>query len=55
MTAAQLGFAASHYVGSQKLFLPETQALRALNPDFIMDSCSTTTSASGRRPTTTRS
>ena len=36
MTAAQLGFAASHYVGSQKLFLPETQALRALNPDFIM-------------------
>jgi hypothetical protein len=36
MTAAQLGFAASHYVGSQKLFLPETQVLRALNPDFIM-------------------
>jgi hypothetical protein len=27
---------ASHFVGSQKLFVPETEALRKLNPKFIM-------------------
>lgn len=36
LTPAQLSFAASHFVGSQKLFLPETQALRKLNPGFIV-------------------
>ena len=36
MTPAQLRFAASHYVGSQKLFVSETRALRAINPSFLM-------------------
>src|SRR5579859_2687877 len=32
MTAAQQHFAATHYAGTQKQLLPETQALRAINP-----------------------
>lgn len=36
MTTAQMKFAASHYVGSGKLLLPETRALRALNSEFIV-------------------
>ena len=36
MTPAQLQFAASHFVGSQKLLVPVTQSLRALNPGFIV-------------------
>ncbi len=36
MNAAQQQFAASHYVGTQKQLLPVTQALRALNPSFIV-------------------
>jgi hypothetical protein len=36
MNAAQLGFAASHYVGTQKQLLPVTQALRAKNPNFLV-------------------
>ena len=36
MTDAQLQFAASHYVGTQKQLLPVTQALRAANPNFLV-------------------
>ena len=36
MSDAQLRFAATHYVGTQKLFLPETQNLRTLNPAFVV-------------------
>jgi Hypothetical glycosyl hydrolase family 15 len=36
MTAQQQQFAATHYVGSQKLVLETTRALRALNPDFVV-------------------
>jgi Hypothetical glycosyl hydrolase family 15 len=36
MTAQQQGFAATHYVGSQKLVLDTTRALRALNPNFVV-------------------
>jgi len=36
MNEAQLGFAASHYVGTQKQLLPVTQALRAKNPAFLV-------------------
>ena len=36
MNQAQLQFAASHYVGTQKQLLPVTQALRALNPAFLV-------------------
>jgi Hypothetical glycosyl hydrolase family 15 len=36
MPAAQQQFAAKHYVGTEKQLLPDTQALRAINPDFIV-------------------
>jgi hypothetical protein len=36
MTSQQMSFAASHYVGTQKQLLPVTQALRALNPNFLV-------------------
>ncbi|MGA7740784.1 MAG: putative glycoside hydrolase [Polyangia bacterium] len=36
MTAQQQQFAATHYVGSQKLVLGTTRALRALNPNFVV-------------------
>lgn len=36
MTAQQTQFAATHFVGSQKLTLPITQSLRAVNPAFIV-------------------
>jgi hypothetical protein len=36
MTQAQLQFAAAHYVGTQKQLLPVTQALRAINPNFLV-------------------
>ena len=36
MTAQQQQFAAAHYVGSQKLVLGTTRALRALNPNFVV-------------------
>jgi hypothetical protein len=36
MSTAQLAFAASHYVGTQKQLLPVTQALRALNSKFLV-------------------
>ncbi len=36
MSTAQMQFAASHYVGTQKQLLPVTQALRALNPNFLV-------------------
>ena len=36
MTAAQIRFAATHYVGSQKLTLDLSRPLRAINPDFIV-------------------
>ncbi len=36
MPAAQQRFAASHYVGTQKQVLPDTQALRALNKNFLV-------------------
>jgi hypothetical protein len=36
MTMAQQQFAARHYVGTQKQLLSVTQALRALNPNFIV-------------------
>ncbi len=36
MNAAQTTFSASHYVGTQKQVLPVTQALRALNPNFLV-------------------
>jgi hypothetical protein len=36
MNTTQMTFAASHYVGTQKQLLPVTQALRALNPKFLV-------------------
>jgi hypothetical protein len=36
MNDAQLAFAASHYVGTEKQLLPVTHALRALNPNFLV-------------------
>ena len=36
LTAQQQQFAATHYVGSQKLVLGTTRALRALNPNFVV-------------------
>jgi len=36
LNAAQIQFAATHFVGSQKLTLPTTQALRAINAGFIV-------------------
>lgn len=36
MDAAQMQFAATHYVGTEKQLLPVTQALRALNPNFLV-------------------
>src|SRR4051812_49422370 len=36
MTDAQIRFAATHYVGSQKLTLNLSRPLRAINPDFIV-------------------
>jgi hypothetical protein len=36
MTTAQMQFATSHYVGTQKQLLPVTQQLRAMNPAFLV-------------------
>jgi hypothetical protein len=36
MPAAQQQFAATHYVGTEKQLLPDTQALRAINPNFLV-------------------
>jgi len=36
MNAAQMQFATSHFVGTEKQLLPVTQQLRALNPAFIV-------------------
>jgi hypothetical protein len=36
MTAQQMQFATSHYVGTEKQVLPVTQQLRALNPSFLV-------------------
>jgi hypothetical protein len=36
MNTAQMQFATSHYVGSEKELLPVTQQLRAMNPAFLM-------------------
>jgi hypothetical protein len=36
MNSAQMQFAASHYVGTQKQLLPVTQALRSLNSNFLV-------------------
>jgi len=36
MPAAQQQFAATHYVGTEKQLLADTQALRAINPNFIV-------------------
>lgn len=36
MNDAQMSFAVSHYVGTEKQLLPVTRALRAKNPDFIV-------------------
>lgn len=36
MNAAQMQFAATHYVGTEKQLLSVTQALRALNPAFLV-------------------
>jgi hypothetical protein len=36
MNAAQMQFAATHYVGTEKQLLPVTQALRAINPGFLV-------------------
>ena len=36
MNAAQTQFAATHYVGTEKQLLPVTQALRAINPNFLV-------------------
>ena len=36
MNTAQTQFAATHYVGSQKLLLGTTRALRAINPSFVV-------------------
>ncbi len=36
MNASQMQFAATHYVGTEKQLLPVTQALRAINPAFLV-------------------
>ena len=36
MNAAQMTFATSHYVGTEKQVLSVTQQLRALNPNFLV-------------------
>jgi len=36
MSNAQMAFATSHYVGTEKQLLPVTQALRAQNPNFLV-------------------
>ena len=36
LNAQQTQFAATHYVGSQKLLLSATRALRAINPNFVV-------------------
>jgi hypothetical protein len=36
MNAAQMQFAATHYVGTEKQLLPVTLALRAINPAFLV-------------------
>lgn len=36
MNDAQTRFAATHFVGTQKVFLPVVRALRAVNPDFLV-------------------
>lgn len=36
MSAGQVQFAATHYVGTEKQLLPATQALRAQNPAFLV-------------------
>jgi hypothetical protein len=36
MTAAQQQFVATHFVGTEKQVLPDTQALRAINKDFLV-------------------
>src|SRR5580704_8907242 len=36
MNAAQMQFATSHYVGTEKQLLSVTQQLRALNPNFLV-------------------
>jgi hypothetical protein len=36
LNAQQAQFAATHYVGSQKLLLGATRALRAINPNFVV-------------------
>src|SRR5271155_2068097 len=36
MSPAQMQFATSHYVGTEKQLLPVTQQLRALNPNFLV-------------------
>jgi len=36
MSGAQIQFAATHYVGTEKQLLPITQALRAVNPNFLV-------------------
>jgi hypothetical protein len=36
MPSAQQQFAATHYVGTEKQLLPDTQALRAINPNFLV-------------------
>ena len=36
MSTAQMQFATSHYVGTEKQLLPVTQQLRALNPNFLV-------------------
>jgi hypothetical protein len=36
LTSAQQKFVASHFVGTEKQVLPDTQALRAINKDFLV-------------------
>jgi hypothetical protein len=36
MNAAQMGFATTHYVGTEKQLVAVTNALRALNPNFLV-------------------
>jgi hypothetical protein len=36
MNMAQMQFATSHYVGTEKQLVPVTEALRALNPNFLV-------------------
>ncbi len=36
MPSAQQHFAATHYIGTEKQLLPDTHALRAINPNFIV-------------------